>query len=172
LDEQIKGALPIKGIDGRMGLRSGVAIIGVTGGGQSGATPPKQEGGENKDNAGALQPKGSALRRFNTLPFGTRQFASHEKITAEILRRRGSAGKTRPAGFEPATPGSGGQCSVRAELRAHRRSQLSSPWRARWDLNPGPLAPQASALSGLSYGRAGGGTGIRTRGRGFNPATA
>lgn len=46
-------------------------------------------------------------------------------------------------------------------------------WRARWDLNPGPLAPQASALSGLSYGRTyGGGTGIRTRGRGFNPATA
>ena len=41
----------------------------------------------------------------------------------------------------------------------------SSPllWYARQDLNLRPLAPEASALSGLSYGRYGG-SGIRTRG--------
>lgn len=32
------------------------------------------------------------------------------------------------------------------------RSPLRKASWARWDLNPGPLAPQASALSGLSHG--------------------
>jgi hypothetical protein len=88
-----------------------------------------------------------------------------------------------------------------------KSSQSSKQIRARQDLNLRPLAPEASALSWLSYGRIcpyaefmvrplgfeprtfgsagqrsiltelrarlnGGGTGIRTRGRDFNPATA
>ncbi len=68
------------------------------------------------------------LRRVFQLSFGA-LFIRMILHGGEPLKDKDSAWKkvVRPAGFEPATSGSGGQRSVRAELRALRRERDSNP---------------------------------------------
>ena len=53
--------------------------------------------------------------------------------------------KARSEGFEPPTLGSEVHSSVQLSYERPKK------WGERWDLNPRPLEPQSSALTGLSY---------------------
>ena len=102
-----------------------------------------------------------------------------------LRNRCGDAGAGHTSASQRANPGSGNAVKLRVAPLGLKATARLSPggrfWRPRRDLNTRPFAPQANALSKLSYeGTAlavllpaeGGEGGIRTLGRGFRPRQA
>jgi hypothetical protein len=66
------------------------------------------------------------------------------------MRRSLSTNLVRPAGFEPATNGLGNRCSIRAELRAHKRPEVCHSIRPNQRVSKNTQIPMYESIaSGL-----------------------